>query len=517
MEDSMTRTLAVLGLVAAVFAHPAVAATPDITVRLDVGAVSGVPGRSATVRVFKGIPFAAPPVGPLRWKAPQPPSRWQGVRAADKFSAMCAQLERSGLTLGLPTSVGLGEPSEDCLYLNIWTTGTSSAQRRPVMVWIHGGGFANGSGKSLVFDGEELAKKGVVVVTINYRVGILGFFAHPELTKESERHVSGNYGLMDMVAALQWVQKNIAGFGGDPARVTIFGQSAGSAAVADLMASPLAKGLFHRAIGESSGPGLVPMRTLSAAEQDGLRLAGTLGARTLADLRALSMDALLKAGGSGGPIVDGWVLPADVATTFQQGKQNDAPVLIGSNSDEGAVLARPVAAEAYRKQAAQRFGELAGDYLKLYPGDSDEQAKTSQIVYSSDTMAWGMRNWARLQAHTGKSPVYLYYFTRRAPKDAAFQGAYHDAELYYAFHNLDLYKQSWEKWDRQLADILSTYWVNFATSGDPNGKDVPVWTPYDERRMDNVMNFGDTAKMGSGRLAQPKEKLLNAYAARQRQ
>ena len=512
----MNRTLVFAALVGACLVPAAVRAAIDAPVRLDTGLISGASGRSPDVRVFKGVPFAAPPVGPLRWKAPQPAAHWDGVRKVDRFSAMCPQATRVGPAAGLPTSVGLGDPSEDCLYLNVWTAAKSSVERRPVMFWIHGGGFTSGSGKALVFDGEELAKKGVVLVTINYRVGIFGFFAHPELTQESGRQASGNYGLMDMIAALEWVQTNIASFGGDPMRVTIFGQSAGSGAVADLMGAPRAKALFHRAIGESGGFGLTPMRTLSQAEQNGLRVAQTVGALSIAELRARSMADMLKVGSAGGPDVDGWVLPADVNTTFREGKQNDVPVLIGSNADEGNVLARPISRDMYRKQIKERYGELADAYLKLYPADTEEHAKSSQIVNSSDTMAWQMRNWAGLQARTGKSKVFFYYFTRQAPSDAPFQGAYHDAELYYAFHNLHLYKQQWKEWDNKLADTISSYWVNFAFKGDPNGKDLPAWAAYGDKRTDGVMVFGDEETMGSGRLGRAKQELFDAYVAAQK-
>jgi para-nitrobenzyl esterase len=265
-------------------------------------------GTNAAVRVFRGIPYAAPPVGNLRWREPQPVAHWDGVRMADQFGAMCTQPAFRGAPNANPPKM-----SEDCLFLNVWTAAASASDRRPVMVWIHPGGYQTGSGSTPGFDGEALAKKGVVLVTINYRLGVFGFFSHPELTKESEHHASGNYALMDQAAALRWVQKNIAGFGGDPQRVTVFGDSAGSSSIANLMGSPRAKGLFQRAVGESGawmGLSLTPARTLAEAEQAGLKIAESLhSADAWMSLRAMPAEDLLKAGRAGGPVIDGWFLP----------------------------------------------------------------------------------------------------------------------------------------------------------------------------------------------------------------
>src|SRR5262249_16806396 len=288
------------------------------------GASSSVPG----VRVFKGIPYAAPPIGDLRWRLPKPPAKWEGVRKADKFSDSCVQNLARSHNPWTAEFMAQNQASEDCLCLNVWTAAEVAGERQPVFVWIHGGAFTEGSGEVSVYDGAELAKKGLVVVTINYRLGVFGFLTHPELSKESGRNSSGNYGLLDVVAALQWAQKNIAAFGGDPQRVTVAGQSAGASAVHALTASPLAKGLFHRAIAESgSGVGR-RMRSLSETENEGVKFAESKGANSIRELRAMSAKDLT--GGSGmrfGPVVDGWFLSEDTAAVFAQGKQNDAPML----------------------------------------------------------------------------------------------------------------------------------------------------------------------------------------------
>ncbi len=492
----------------ALFTAMTLAAAVDQPVRLDTGLIAGSPGSDPAVRVFKGIPFAASPVGTLRWQPPRPAANWDGVRQAGQFSSTCSQPPRTGASLLLPTAKGLGETSEDCLYLNVWTAASSARERRPVMVYIHGGGYRDGSGSALVFNGEALAKKGVILVTTNYRVGILGFFAHPELTKESDYHASGNYGLLDQVAALRWIQKNIAGFGGDPNRVTIFGQSAGSGSVLALMASPFTKGLFQRAIGESGGPSLVPMKTREDAEKAGLKLG------TLASLRAKPASELLETPG-GGPIVDGWFLPEDESAIFRQGKQNDVPIIVGSNAEEANVIGHPVPAAQFIGQTKERYGDLSSSYLKLYPAGSEEQAKASQMTALNDSMAWQMMTWARWQSKTGASKAYLYYFTRQPPPDAPVKGAAHDAELYYVFHNLKLYDQQWADWDRKLEEIVSSYWVNFAAHGDPNGDGLPQWTAFSENQSDKVMVLGDKVEAGSTRLEKANLELYEAFHARQ--
>ena len=479
------------------FAFAVTNAAINDPVRLDSGPVSGASGTNPEVRVYKGIPFAAPPVGRLRWRAPQPPAPWDSVRPATAFGPVCMQNAAGrGATAG--------NMSEDCLYLNVWTAAKSAKERLPVLVWLHPGGFTSGSGSSPAYDGENLAKKGLVVVTLNYRLGVFGFFAHPELTQESDRHASGNYGLMDQVAALQWVRKNIAAFGGDPGRVTIDGDSAGAMSVGDLMISPQAKGLFQRAIAESGGPAglsVNPMRKLADAEQAGVKAAQAAGAHSLEELRAMPADEVLKKVRGTQPIVDGWFLPEDPGAVFAEGKQNDVPLLVGSNKDEGTFFIQKGPAERFLENSRRRFGDLADTFFKLYPAGSDEEAFTSQLTAFRDELGWVMRQWAEFQAKTGKGKVYLYYFTHEPPTPAGSprggrgSGATHGAEAQYVFENLAP-NRPWTDLDRRLADTISSYWVNFATSGDPNGKGLPHWPVFDGKKGDRAMVLGDQVEMG---------------------
>ena len=468
---------------------PVFAAIPE-TVHVEQGQVKGVAGSTAGILVFKGIPFAAPPTGDLRWRGPKPAANWTGVRDADKFGPQCVQRGRGGAS-----------NSEDCLYLNIYTA-TSSA-KRPVMVWIHGGALTSGAGS--IYDGEALAKKGVVLVTINYRLGVFGFFAHPELTKESDRNSSGNYGLQDQIAALEWVQKNIAAFGGDPKRVTIFGESAGSWSVNYLTATPLARGLFERAIGES-GAEFAPARKLGEMEQAGVKVAQSMKANSIAELRAKPAADLQATMFQTAANVDGWLLPTDVYTIYANGKQNDVPMLIGSNSDEGTMFTpATVTAQSFRAQAERQYGKDAEAFLKVYPFSSNDEAWAAQAASMRDrTFGWEMRTWARMESKTGKSKVYMYYFNRVPPAPSRVKGAYHGSEIAYAFGNLivapfavnaDGAPPKWEDVDRKLADTMSSYWVNFATTGDPNGKNLPKWPAFKPVKGEVVMSFGNATEV----------------------
>ena len=502
-------------LIAVLLSTTAFAAIAD-PVRLEQGLLAGMNGSSADVRVYRGVPFAAPPVGDLRWKAPQPAAKWQGVRKAAEFSNACWQTPYPAAAAIYQAMLpGL---SEDCLYLNIWTPAKSAKDRLPVMVWIHGGGFTRGFAGTRSYDGEALARKGAIIVTINYRLGIFGFFAHPELTAESGHHASGNYALLDQIAALQWVQKNIAAFGGDPTRVTIFGESAGSWAVNALMASPLAKGLFQRAIGESGGL-FSPMKTLAEVEKEGEKLGKLLAPDsaakksenakepvqqdTLKALRAMKPEELLKAAetDTARAIVDGWVLPQDVATIFAQGKQNDVPLIVGYNADEGTTLAPQGAnmkAFMFVGGVHQRYGPQADALLKIYPAASDEEAVASfYSAFRDQSFGWEVRTWARMATNTGHQPAYMYYFSRRAPgPQSAKLRAFHALEIAYVFGSF-VWPFPWEDTDKKLSDAMTSYWVNFAASGNPNGASLTKWPAY-TAKDDQVLEFGDQIAVRSG-------------------
>jgi len=451
------------------------------------------------MKVYRGIPYAAPPVGDLRWKAPQPAASWKGVRQATEFANGCMPTP-SPVLPPIYKFVVAPSQSEDCLYLNVWTPAYSTGDKLPVMFSIHGGGFKIGSG---VLDGENLARKGVVLVTINYRLGVFGFFALPELTAESPHHASGNYGLMDQIAALQWVKKNIAAFGGNPKNVTIFGVSAGSAAVNLLTASPLAKGLFERAIGESGSAfadtSFSQMATGANAEQAGGKLASGMGATqdVLKTLRAKPADEVLKAiaysDSLGSPIVDGWVVPQDVDTIYAQGKQNDVPTIVGITANEGTTLMPPInSATLFVADVKKRYGDMAGQFLKIYPADSDAKALESAYAsFRDEVFGWEMRHWARMQTKTGHRPAYRYYFSHRPPgPEGERLGAFHGLDVAYVFGNFMIYSFPWDDTDRKLSETIMSYWTNFAKTGDPNGAGLPKWPAYNPAD-DNVLDFGD--------------------------
>ncbi len=452
------------------------------------GPVQGVPAADGAITSYKGIPYAAAPVGDRRWRAPEPPAAWTAVRRADRFGSSCMQTiveERKPWTYEFMAHNAV---SEDCLFLNVWTPAKAPDAKLPVFFWIHGGGNVEGSAAVPIYDGEALARKGVVVVTINYRLGVFGFLAHPELTQEAGR--SGNYGSLDQLAALRWVRANIAAFGGDPGNVTIAGQSAGASGVHNLVASPLAKGLFHRAIAES-GSGYVapnPIRRLVDAQTAGVAFAEAKGAASLRDLRAMPAAQLMaRVGDTPGPafrpVIDGHFLPADPIAIYARGEQNDVPELTGMNLDEPSSLPDygVVPMARYQKFVRERYGAaLAATFFELYPSDTQEQSGESQKAAIRDTGLVSMQMWAEHRAKTARNSAFTYCWTHPMPgPDRARYGAFHTSEVPYVFNTLDQSTRPWSDEDRRLADLMGAYWVNFMKTGDPNGGGLPRWPPIE--------------------------------------
>jgi para-nitrobenzyl esterase len=453
-------------------------------VLVESGAVEGMAQGGLTV--YLGLPFAAPPVGELRWREPQPAAAWEGTRKATSFAPACVQKGVSMPGEKPPVT------SEDCLYLNIWTPAKADVDHLPVIVWIHGGGFKNGATSMPLYWGDKLAQRGVVFISIAYRLGPLGFLAHPDLTAESANKASGNYGLLDQIAALEWIRRNIAAFGGDPRNVTIAGQSSGAMAVSMLMASPRAKGLFHRAIGQSGGlfepMQLAPSYLLANAERDGKEYATSVGAGSIAALRKLPVTDLLggKAGSVSHPVIEPHVLPSAPYDAFSSGSYNDVPVLVGFNAEEARALVDvgPVKAATFAADIKRSFGALPPPLMDAYPNENDEQARQARLDLERDLrFGWDMWAWARLQAQSGRNPVYFYYFEQKPPFPKGSihggWGASHFAELWYMFDHLDQDAWRWSAADRRLAKQMSNYWTNFAKRGDPNGDHLPPWPPFD--------------------------------------
>lgn len=507
-----TKSWIALGLACGLSLSTMNAALAARIVRTDKGLVEGLQDGSLTV--YKGIAFAAPPVGRLRWRAPQPVKPWHGVRKADAFKDRCMQVGSS--LAGLPDV----PMSEDCLYLNIWVPPHAKGKKLPVMVWIYGGGYQNGSGSLAFYAGDNLAKHGVIVVNPNYRLGTLGFLALPALTAEAPHHASGDYGVMDMIAALKWVKANIAQFGGDPGNVTIFGQSAGSDAVSLLMASPLAKGLFQKAIGESGASFMPPgapntTNTLKSAETYGETLAAKLGTKSLAALRKLPARKVIAVGPDW-PDIDGYVVPQPLEDIYKAGKQNNVPLLLGSTANEGDnLISKPLSAAKYVARTTSDFPKFAARILALYPARSDKQAVTSQRAELRDFgFGWEMWRWARAQAKTGTHKVFMYYFNHRLPypDQLPFKnwGVAHGTDLFYVFaHHPPAWH--WTRRDRRIGEIMPAYWTNFAKTGNPNGAGLPKWRPFttaDQR----VMHMADPFVMGPVPHLTAL-RLIDAYAA----
>jgi para-nitrobenzyl esterase len=466
-------------------------------VKVESGWIKGSVDGGLTV--YKGIPFAAPPIGSLRWCAPQPVEKWDGIKQTTEFAPAPMQG-------GTPPS----GKSEDCLYLNIWTPAKSPKEKIPVLVWIYGGGFSFGSTSEPVYNGENLAKKGVILVSIAYRVGPLGFLAHPELSAENPKHGSGNYGLLDMIAGLQWIQKNIAAFGGDPDKVTIFGESAGGIAVSMLCASPLAKGLFKGAISQSGGsfgpsrPTTFPgenLKRLRDAENEGVAFAKNAGANSIAELRKIEADKLPGGWGMGSawPIIDGYVIPDDQHKMYEAGNYNDVPILIGYNSDEGASFSREKTPEEFISGVKKRYGKFADTLLIAYPVGENEIPKTARDLARDAAFGWHTWSWARLQSQTGKSKVFYYYFDQHPDNPAgspnAGYGSPHGQDVAYVFQHLDTSNPQTTKSDVEISEAMGIYWTNFAKYGDPNGEGVPDWPTFSDATP-VVMVLGPTPHTG---------------------
>jgi para-nitrobenzyl esterase len=464
------------------------------------GLIAAASADARGVRVFKGIPYASPPTGERRWRAPEPVQAWSGVRATDRFGASCAQVSM------FPGVAEYDDHySEDCLSLNVWTAARDASERLPVLVWIHGGAYVVGTGREAAIDGTELAAKGLVVVTFNYRLGVFGFLAHPDLTGEVPQRASGNYGMLDQIAALRWVQRNIGAFGGDPTRVAIGGNSAGATSVNILMASPLAAGLFSRAIAQGgsamsiSAPNDGSPLPRAFEERKGEDFAHSLGVQGIRELRALPTDALLEASGrqwstwAWNASIDGYVLPAAPMDLFNRGLQNDVPLLVGWAANEGAAIGRATFGgddESFAEQIAARFGMLAPEVLRLYPASTQQQERASKAAIAGEGfIACPSWQWAAAHSRTGKRPVFIYKFEYAPPVPPEFghdsmigvPGAFHGSEMAYVFGNVSR-KKGWSitARDERISAGVQAYWTRFIAAGDPKGAGVelPQWPAY---------------------------------------
>jgi len=504
MCNTSIKQLILLVLFASNLAASAFTQTIALQAKTANGILEGV--EESGIRTFKGVPFAAPPVGDLRWREPQPAKHWTGIRKADKFGPRAMQRAIFGDMNFRSAGV-----SEDCLYLNVWTPARSASDRLPVLVYFYGGGLMAGDGSELRYDGESMARQGIVAVVVNYRLNIFGFMAHPELTKESPHHASGNYGLLDQAAALQWVNKNIAAFGGDPKRVTIAGESAGSMSVSAQMLSPLAKNLFAGAIGESGSVlGTLPPVPLAEGEQNGVKFAEMAGAASLAALRQIPAEKLLEVAANHEwelfkPTVDGYFFPQPPLDIYMAGQQAKVPLLVGWNSEEsnyrGILGSDAATKENFTKAVQKLYGDRATELLKLYNPVSDQEVMQVATDLAGDRfIGFSTWRWSDLHAKNGGKPVYRYLYARPRPfmrsemgnavaglaggiikdstakKAPAARGAVHSAEIEYALGNLPTNRVfDWQPEDYKVSEIMQAYFANFIKTGDPNGLGVPAW------------------------------------------
>lgn len=506
---TMKRTVRLVLILSVALPLAAYASNP-LVIKTDKGKVRGAYTADKQVREFKGIPYAAPPVGELRWQPPQPAAKWKGERDATAFGNRCMQA-----AIYKDMHFRDPGPSEDCLTLNVWTPANATKDSKlPVMVWIFGGGFMAGGTSEPRQDGQFLAHRNVVIVSMNYRLGIFGFFVSPELAAESPHHASGNYGLMDQSAAIEWVQKNIKNFGGNPHNITIFGESAGSMSVSAQMASPLSRGRFQQAIGESGGaffPGKRGMQPLAVREKSDMKFAqDVFGTTSLAELRKIPAEKLLDGAvahsrGEGirfGPDVDGWFLPKSVSDIYAAGQQAHTPLLAGWNADEAraSVTLAPTqpTAQSFKEWAEKEFGANAAEFLKVYPAATDAEAVRSAGDFANDNfIVYSTWRWLEAQVDTGGAPVYRYRFDLGGPGDEyhpAVIGAFHSDDIEYVFGTLDSRPGAkWRPEDYKLSNEIGEYWTNFARTGNPNGNNLPDWPRYEPHNW-MVMHLNATSE-----------------------
>jgi carboxylesterase type B len=467
-------------------------------VKIDAGQLSGAPSSDAAVMSYKGVPFAAPPVGNLRWKPPVAPAKWDGVLKADHYSPACLQKGRAGQN----------SSSEDCLYLNIWSPAKSATDKLPVMVWFFGGGFNGGNGSSPEFEAVGLAKRGVIVVSINYRLGLLGFLTAPELDAESPHHVSGNYGLLDQVESLKWVKRNIAAFGGDPARVTIFGQSAGGGSVQFMAVLPQARGLFQRAISESGTmdtgdpliwQGAMSYRTLKETETNDWYYLHSVGVDSMAKLRSMTPEQIINLPAPPFPpfppffcpVMDGYVMPATYDEIYRQQKQADIPFMVGTAAEDlSGTPTFKTTLPAYRKWAQEKFFTMADEFTRLYPAATDDEAGLAENLAFHDQNRISKYGWANKYQKGVRSKIYVYFWNHPWPGQES-RGAFHGSEIPYVMGSLTSVKQAWTDNDQKIADMMTQYWANFAATGDPNDKGLPEWPVYKQGAKKATMQLGD--------------------------
>lgn len=495
--------------------------------RIDAGALAGVASADPAVVVFKGVPFAAPPVGKLRWKPPVAPAAWSGVRNADQYASSCMQKGR-----GEPGQGGdQVQPSEDCLYLNVWTPAQGARDKLPVMVWFFGGGFNGGSAAAPGFEAIGLARKGVIVVTVNYRLGLLGFLTAPELDAESPHKVSGNYGMLDQIESLRWVKRNIAAFGGDPGRVTIFGQSAGGGSVQFLAVMPQARGLFQRAISQSgtmdSGDpllwqGAMSYRTLKEAETNQWYYLRGAGIDSMAKLRALTAEQIINLPPPPfppyppffAPVLDGYVMPSSFQQAWARHRQADVPFMVGTAAEDlsGTPTFKTTVA-AYRVWAQQKFGPMADELIRLYPAATDDEAGLAQNLAFHDQNRVSKIGWAHAYQKGVRSSLYIYFWNHPWPGQQS-RGAFHGSEIPYILGSQASVKQPWTEHDREISETMSQYWANFAVTGNPNGKELPAWPAFVPGVQNTTMQLGDNPGAGEAATAARTDFFRRWFASR---